>query len=74
MLPLNLVRICWMHILFNLLFYMITFTAYTFGNPTRLDYGTGHELHFVVWTYCLRAINVLKQTDEQAIVLHIFPR
>jgi len=45
-----------------------------FGNSTRIDYGTGHELHFVVWTYCLRAIGFLKQTDEAAIVLNIFPK
>ena len=49
-------------------------TVVTFGNPTRLDYGTGHELHFVVWTYCLRTLNVLKQSDESSIVLNIFPR
>lgn len=46
----------------------------SFGNSTRLDYGTGHELHFVVWTYCLRALNVLTADDEAEIVLNIFPR
>ncbi|KAK5575647.1 hypothetical protein RB653_006780 [Dictyostelium firmibasis] len=42
------------------------------GNQTRLDYGTGHELHFVVWTYCLRRIGYLKSTDEEDIVLNVF--
>eukprot|EP00026_Physarum_polycephalum_P012961 Phypoly_transcript_13314.p1 GENE.Phypoly_transcript_13314~~Phypoly_transcript_13314.p1 ORF type:complete len:344 (+),score=53.04 Phypoly_transcript_13314:51-1034(+) len=46
----------------------------SFGNPTRLDYGTGHELHFVVWTYCLRVLGVLTVDDEPDIVLNIFPR
>jgi len=44
-----------------------------FGNSTRLDYGTGHELHFVAWTYCLRSIGVLTSEDELAIVTKIFP-
>ncbi|EGG19826.1 serine/threonine-protein phosphatase 2A regulatory subunit B' [Cavenderia fasciculata] len=42
------------------------------GNQTRLDYGTGHELHFVCWLYCLRKIDVLTSTDEIASVLKIF--
>ena len=44
----------------------------SFGNPVRLDYGTGHELHFVMYLYCLRAIGVLKKCDHQAMVLRIF--
>ncbi|GAM21031.1 hypothetical protein SAMD00019534_042060, partial [Acytostelium subglobosum LB1] len=44
------------------------------GNATRLDYGTGHELHFVVWMYCLRAIGFVNQDDEKALVLRVFPR
>ena len=44
----------------------------SFGNPVRLDYGTGHELHFVMYLYCLRAIGVLRQCDHQAMVLRIF--
>jgi len=44
----------------------------SFGNSTRLDYGTGHELHFVVWLYCLRAIGVLQSDDETAMVTKIF--
>lgn len=44
----------------------------SFGNPVRLDYGTGHELHFVMYLYCLRAIGVLKHDDHRAMVLKIF--
>ncbi|EGC28373.1 hypothetical protein DICPUDRAFT_90956 [Dictyostelium purpureum] len=43
------------------------------GNQTRLDYGTGHELHFVVWTFCLRRIGYLKSEDEIDIALKVFP-
>ncbi|KYQ94294.1 serine/threonine-protein phosphatase 2A regulatory subunit B' [Tieghemostelium lacteum] len=42
------------------------------GNQTRLDYGTGHELHFVAWLYCLRSIGALEASDEPAMVLKIF--
>ncbi|EFA83451.1 serine/threonine-protein phosphatase 2A regulatory subunit B' [Heterostelium album PN500] len=43
------------------------------GNATRLDYGTGHELHFVAWLYCLRAVGVVGVDDETALVLKVFP-
>lgn len=45
----------------------------SFGNSTRLDYGTGHELHFVAWVYCLRALGVVRAEDEPALVLKVFP-
>lgn len=46
----------------------------SFGNPVRLDYGTGHELHFVMYLYCLRALGVLRQRDHRAMVLRIFTK
>ena len=30
-----------------------TYLADSFGNPTRIDYGTGHEATFVALLYCL---------------------
>jgi len=44
-----------------------------FGNSTRLDYGTGHELHFVAWLYCLCALGLLQSEDETALVTKVFP-
>jgi len=46
----------------------------SFGNRTRIDYGTGHELHFVIWLYCLHAVGVFKKEDFTAIVCRIFTR
>ncbi|KAF2074106.1 hypothetical protein CYY_004591 [Polysphondylium violaceum] len=43
------------------------------GNQTRLDYGTGHELHFVVWMYCLERIGAFDDEDEVAMALKLFP-
>ena len=30
----------------------------SFGNPTRIDYGTGHETNFVALLYCLARLGV----------------
>ncbi|KAJ2315469.1 Serine/threonine-protein phosphatase 2A activator [Coemansia sp. RSA 2704] len=45
-----------------------------FGNATRIDYGSGHELSFVVWLLCLCKIGFLEPTDSAAIVLVAFQR
>lgn len=44
----------------------------SFGNPTRIDYGTGHELHFVLFLYCLFALGVLRQEHLPAVVGVVF--
>ena len=46
----------------------------SFGNPVRIDYGTGHELHFVIWMYCLHALGLAKQEDFTALVTQVFAR
>lgn len=35
---------------------LATYLADSFGNPTRIDYGTGHETTFVALLYCLVSI------------------
>ena len=37
--------------------------ADSFGNATRIDYGTGHETTFCALLCCLAKLGVLKQTD-----------
>ena len=37
-----------------------------FGNPTRIDYGTGHELAFIMFLCCLFKIGALDETDRTA--------
>jgi serine/threonine-protein phosphatase 2A activator len=46
----------------------------SFGNATRIDYGTGHELHFVAWLLCLVSIGAVPQSDLAALVLRVFAR
>ncbi|ORX43726.1 Phosphotyrosyl phosphatase activator [Hesseltinella vesiculosa] len=46
----------------------------SFGNRTRIDYGTGHEANFMAWLLCLDKLGVLTKEDDQAVVLRIFDR
>lgn len=49
-----------------------TYLTEAFGNSTRIDYGTGHELSFVMFLCCLFKLEVLKEADASAAVLRIF--
>lgn len=39
----------------------------SFGNSTRIDYGTGHELAFIMFLCCLFKIGALAQSDQVAV-------
>ncbi|CAN3475763.1 serine/threonine-protein phosphatase 2A activator 2 [Diutina catenulata] len=45
----------------------------SFGNRTRIDYGSGHELNFMCFLLCLRQMGLLKQVEYSAVVLRVFP-
>ena len=40
----------------------------SFGNETRIDYGTGHELSLVIFYLCLYKLKVLTEKDFPAII------
>ena len=44
----------------------------SFGSYERLDYGTGHELNFFVFLYCLYKMGVLLQDDLKATINKVF--
>eukprot|EP00759_Apiculatamorpha_spiralis_P049902 PhF_6_TR44517/c0_g1_i1/m.68569/K17605/PPP2R4, PTPA; serine/threonine-protein phosphatase 2A activator len=44
----------------------------SFGNATRIDYGTGHELHYLVWLRCLAILGFIVEEDLPALTLHVF--
>ena len=46
----------------------------SFGNGTRIDYGSGHELNFILWLLCLRQLSILTDSTFPALALIIFPR
>lgn len=43
-----------------------------FGNETRIDYGSGHELSFAAWLAGIALLGGFTPDDYQAIVLRIF--
>ncbi|XP_076890067.1 uncharacterized protein LOC143541034 [Bidens hawaiensis] len=44
----------------------------SFGNSSRIDYGTGHETNFAAWLYCLTRLGVITEQDYQAVVARVF--
>ncbi|OQR95096.1 serine/threonine-protein phosphatase 2A regulatory subunit B' [Achlya hypogyna] len=44
----------------------------SFGNRTRIDYGTGHETTFLLWICALHKVGFIAQADFPAIVLKVF--
>ncbi|XP_019453879.1 PREDICTED: serine/threonine-protein phosphatase 2A activator [Lupinus angustifolius] len=44
----------------------------SFGNASRIDYGTGHETNFVAWLYCLARLEEIVEEDYTAVVSRVF--
>ncbi|CUA68609.1 peptidylprolyl isomerase [Rhizoctonia solani] len=44
------------------------------GNRARIDYGSGMELNFLCWLFCLEKLGVLTVEDHASLVLRVFWR
>ncbi|OAF67534.1 hypothetical protein A3Q56_04637 [Intoshia linei] len=51
-----------------------TYIIEAFGNSTRIDFGTGHELSFLAFICCLEKIGFLSKDDYASIGLYLFER
>ena len=51
-----------------------TYLLQSFGNRTRIDYGSGHELNFIVWLLCLYQLKAITRSDFKHLVLQVFTR
>ncbi|KAL1124704.1 hypothetical protein AAG570_001328 [Ranatra chinensis] len=46
----------------------------SFGNSTRIDYGTGHEMSFCMFLCCMFKVGAFVASDKAAVVCYIFSR
>ncbi|KAI0417527.1 Phosphotyrosyl phosphatase activator [Xylaria grammica] len=51
-----------------------TYLNQSFGNRNRIDYGSGHELNFMIWTLCLYQLQIIDKSDFKPLVLRVFVR
>lgn len=46
--------------------------GHCFGDAQRIDYGSGHELNFVMFLFCLDKLGKFTPEDDKALVLRVF--
>ena len=50
-----------------------TYLHESLGNRVRIDYGSGHELNFIIWLLCLNRLSLLPESTFPALALLVFP-
>lgn len=49
-----------------------TYLNESFGDPSRIDYGTGHELNFMVFLFCIDLMRPFQEEELAAVVHQVF--
>lgn len=53
---------------------LLTYFDNAWGSSTRIDYGSGHELNYLVYLLCLNRLSLLPPFTFPQVALIIFPR
>ena len=53
---------------------LTTYFSNSFGSSTRIDYGSGHELNFLVYLLCLHQLSLLPEETFPSLALVVFPK
>jgi hypothetical protein len=51
-----------------------TYLVDSFGSNIRIDYGTGHEMNFIMFLFCLKELGLYEASDYEGLVRNVFYR
>jgi serine/threonine-protein phosphatase 2A activator len=53
---------------------LATYFNESWGNRTRIDYGSGHELNFIAFLACLQKLGIIKHEDYPCVIVRVFTK